>query len=63
VNLRFIEEIDAQYLEYLTPAESSYRYKSMIDKDILVMWTNQKKVSKTCKRYTITKRRQCLNPI
>jgi DNA helicase-2/ATP-dependent DNA helicase PcrA len=32
---RFIEEIDAQYLEYLTPAESSYRYKSMIDKDIL----------------------------
>jgi DNA helicase-2/ATP-dependent DNA helicase PcrA len=34
VNLRFIEEIDAQYLEYLTPAESSYRYKSMIDKDI-----------------------------
>jgi DNA helicase-2/ATP-dependent DNA helicase PcrA len=31
---RFIEEIDAQYLEYLTPAESSYRYKSMIDKDI-----------------------------
>jgi DNA helicase-2/ATP-dependent DNA helicase PcrA len=31
---RFIEEIDA-YLEYLTPAESSYRYKSMIDKDIL----------------------------
>jgi DNA helicase-2/ATP-dependent DNA helicase PcrA len=31
---RFIEEIDAQYLEYLTPAESSHRYKSMIDKDI-----------------------------
>lgn len=31
---RFIEEIDGQFLEYLTPAESNYRYKSMIDKDI-----------------------------
>ena len=31
---RFIEEIDPQYLEYLTPAESNYRYKPMIDKDI-----------------------------
>jgi DNA helicase-2/ATP-dependent DNA helicase PcrA len=31
---RFIEEIDG-HLEYLTPAESSYRYQSIIDKDIL----------------------------
>ena len=31
---RFIEEIDSQYLEYLTPAESNYRYKSQIDGDI-----------------------------
>ncbi|WP_366183207.1 UvrD-helicase domain-containing protein [Flavobacterium ovatum] len=31
---RFIEEIDSQYLEYLTPAESNYRYQSTIDKDI-----------------------------
>jgi DNA helicase II / ATP-dependent DNA helicase PcrA len=31
---RFIEEIDAKYLEYLTPAESKYRYKPMIDKDV-----------------------------
>ena len=31
---RFIEEIDGQYLEYLTPAESNYRYQSTIDKDI-----------------------------
>ena len=31
---RFIEEIDPQYLEYLTPAESNYRYKPTIDKDI-----------------------------
>lgn len=31
---RFIEEIDAQYLEYLTPAETNYRYKSPIDGDI-----------------------------
>jgi DNA helicase-2/ATP-dependent DNA helicase PcrA len=29
---RFIEEIDPQYLEYLTPAENNYRYK-MIDSD------------------------------
>jgi DNA helicase-2/ATP-dependent DNA helicase PcrA len=28
---RFIEEIDPQYLEYLTPAENNYRYKPMID--------------------------------
>jgi DNA helicase-2/ATP-dependent DNA helicase PcrA len=38
---RFIEEIDSQYLEYLTPAENNYRYKPMIDSDILVMLTNQ----------------------
>ncbi|WP_418262852.1 ATP-dependent helicase [Flavobacterium faecale] len=31
---RFIEEIDSQFLEYLTPPESNYRYQSMIDKDI-----------------------------
>ncbi len=31
---RFIEEIDSQYLEYLTPEESNYRYKPMIDSDI-----------------------------
>ncbi|NRS87581.1 DNA helicase-2/ATP-dependent DNA helicase PcrA [Flavobacterium sp. 7E] len=31
---RFIEEIDGQFLEYLTPAESNYRYNSPIDKDI-----------------------------
>lgn len=31
---RFIEEIDSQYLEYLTPAETNYRFKPMIDKDI-----------------------------
>ncbi|RXR23037.1 ATP-dependent helicase [Flavobacterium stagni] len=32
---RFIEEIDAQYLEYVNPAETSgYRYKPMIDMDI-----------------------------
>lgn len=31
---RFIEEIDGQFLEYLTPAESNYRYKPMIDIDI-----------------------------
>jgi DNA helicase-2/ATP-dependent DNA helicase PcrA len=52
VNLRFIEEIDAQYLEYLTPAESSYRYKSMIDKDIFGDVDKSKLVSKTCKRNT-----------
>jgi DNA helicase-2/ATP-dependent DNA helicase PcrA len=33
---RFIE-IDGQYLEYLTPAENNYRYKPMIDTDILGM--------------------------
>jgi DNA helicase-2/ATP-dependent DNA helicase PcrA len=33
---RFIEEIDGQYLEYLTP-ENNYRYKPMIDTDILGM--------------------------
>ena len=31
---RFIEEIDGQYLEYLTPEENNYRYKPMIDTDI-----------------------------
>ncbi len=31
---RFIEEIDGQYLEYLTPEETNYRYKPMIDNDI-----------------------------
>ncbi|MBS1534903.1 MAG: UvrD-helicase domain-containing protein [Bacteroidetes bacterium] len=31
---RFIEEIDGQYLEYLTPEESNYRFKPMIDTDI-----------------------------
>ncbi|MCX2682015.1 UvrD-helicase domain-containing protein [Galbibacter sp. EGI 63066] len=32
---RFIEEIDDQYLEYLTPPmDSDYRYKPMIDSDI-----------------------------
>ncbi|MBO9584731.1 MAG: UvrD-helicase domain-containing protein [Flavobacterium sp.] len=31
---RFIEEIEDQYLEYLTPAETNYRYKSPIDGDI-----------------------------
>ena len=31
---RFIEEIDSQYLEYLTPAETNYRYKPQIDSDI-----------------------------
>ena len=30
---RFIEEIDDQYLEYLTPVDS-YRYKPLIDSDI-----------------------------
>jgi DNA helicase-2/ATP-dependent DNA helicase PcrA len=34
---RFIEEIDGQYLEYLTPAENNYRYKPMIDTDIFGM--------------------------
>ena len=31
---RFIEEIDSQYLEYITPEETNYRYKPMIDNDI-----------------------------
>jgi DNA helicase-2/ATP-dependent DNA helicase PcrA len=31
---RFIEEIDSQYLEYITPPEINYRYKPMIDSDI-----------------------------
>lgn len=31
---RFIEEIDDQYLEYLTPVETNYRYKSRINADI-----------------------------
>jgi len=31
---RFIEEIEGQYLEYLTPEENNYRYKPMIDSDI-----------------------------
>jgi len=31
---RFINEIDGEYLEYLTPEENNYRYKPMIDIDI-----------------------------
>jgi DNA helicase-2/ATP-dependent DNA helicase PcrA len=31
---RFIEEIDGQYLEYLSIEETNYRYKPMIDNDI-----------------------------
>ncbi len=31
---RFIDEIEGQYLEYLTPEESNYRYKPMINTDI-----------------------------
>ncbi|SCX80660.1 ATP-dependent helicase [Flavobacterium caeni] len=31
---RFINEIDGQFLEYLTAEESNYRYKPMIDADI-----------------------------
>ncbi len=31
---RFIEEIDGQYLEYLSVEETNYRYKPMIDNDI-----------------------------
>ncbi|NER13367.1 UvrD-helicase domain-containing protein [Leptobacterium flavescens] len=31
---RFIEEIDDQYLEYITPVETNYRFKPMIDSDI-----------------------------
>ncbi|MGV8992653.1 MAG: ATP-dependent helicase [Flavobacterium sp.] len=31
---RFIDEIDSQYLEYITPKESSYRFKPLVDNDI-----------------------------
>ncbi|MCJ7465293.1 MAG: UvrD-helicase domain-containing protein [Maribacter sp.] len=31
---RFLEEIDEQYIENLTPVENSYRYKPLIDSDI-----------------------------
>ena len=31
---RFIEEIDEQYVEYLTPIENTYRYKSFVDSAI-----------------------------
>jgi DNA helicase-2/ATP-dependent DNA helicase PcrA len=31
---RFIEEIDSQYLEYLTPPESNYRYRPANDGDV-----------------------------
>lgn len=31
---RFIEEITDKYLEYLTPVETNYRYKPMIDADV-----------------------------
>ncbi len=31
---RFIEEIDGQYLEYLTPEETNYRYRPLINADI-----------------------------
>ncbi len=31
---RFLEEIDAQYVENLTPVDGGYRYKSLIDADI-----------------------------
>ncbi len=31
---RFIEEIDDHYLEYISPVETGYRYKPMIDSDI-----------------------------
>jgi DNA helicase II / ATP-dependent DNA helicase PcrA len=31
---RFIEEIDGEFLEYLSPEETNYRYKPMIDHDI-----------------------------
>jgi DNA helicase II / ATP-dependent DNA helicase PcrA len=31
---RFIEEIDGEYLEYLTPEENTYRFKPLIDNDI-----------------------------
>jgi DNA helicase-2/ATP-dependent DNA helicase PcrA len=31
---RFIEEIDSQFLEYISPVETGYRYKPMINNDI-----------------------------
>ena len=31
---RFIEEIDSQYLEYLNPQDSGYRYKPLMDVDV-----------------------------
>lgn len=31
---RFINEIESEYLEYLSPEETNYRYKPMIDSDI-----------------------------
>ena len=31
---RFIDEIEAKYLEYITPQERAYRFKPMIDNDI-----------------------------
>lgn len=31
---RFIEEITEKYLEYLTPTETNYKYKPMIDSDV-----------------------------
>jgi DNA helicase-2/ATP-dependent DNA helicase PcrA len=31
---RFLEEIDEQYIENLTPVDNGYRYKSLIDADI-----------------------------
>lgn len=31
---RFIDEIDNQYLEYITPKESNYRFKPLVDNDI-----------------------------
>ncbi len=37
---RFIEEIDDQYLEYLNPVESGYRYKPVMDIDVLEILIN-----------------------
>ena len=34
---RFIEEIDDRYLDYLNPMDTNYRYKPMMDIDILGM--------------------------
>ena len=31
---RFLEEIDEQYIENLTPVNDGYRYKSMLNDDI-----------------------------